>query len=106
MVYYIIYMRGAHADLEPVWNVLQIASGILQPHSPHARAARFRFVADEAVGPHGLPCSGGSKDAMDPVAQDFRMTKGPGSLQEDEYCDGGGLCPVDCQFNDWKARLP
>lgn len=43
---------------------------------------RFRFVADEARGPHGQACHG--------------------QPQEDEYCNPGNACPVDCAFNDWK----
>ncbi|CAJ1335935.1 unnamed protein product [Effrenium voratum] len=43
---------------------------------------RFRFVADEAKGPHGIPCAG--------------------PPQEDEFCQTGSECPVDCAFNDWK----
>ncbi|CAE7417129.1 HMCN1 [Symbiodinium sp. CCMP2592] len=43
---------------------------------------RFRFVADEARGPHGQACHG--------------------QPQEEEFCNPGNACPVDCAFNDWK----
>ncbi|CAK9106121.1 unnamed protein product [Durusdinium trenchii] len=47
---------------------------------------RFRLVAKEAVGPHGAECTGKPK--------------------EEEYCDPGSECPVDCAFNDWKEWGP
>jgi len=42
----------------------------------------FRFVADEAVGPHGLHCVG--------------------EPEEEISCETGVDCPVDCEYNDWK----
>jgi len=47
---------------------------------------RFRFVADEAVGPHGLLCLG--------------------EPQEEMGCETGVECPVDCEYNDWKDWGP